>query len=324
MKLLTFRSGSEEPRVGLLLDGDWILDLHLVARILNDGTSEFFGSMMNFINSGEQAKLAATRIATAFRKGGTVPFDAMRREAKVVKPTAECKIMAPVHKPGKVIHTTGNFAEHQKEVANSGFSGNLVHPWVSFLKRSDAVIGTDEGVVYPRVTKQLDYEIEVAAIIGERCKYVSRGDALNYVVGYTIFNDISARDIQMEEHSHGQVNVGKNLDTFAPMGPYLVTRDDIPDPQDLDMELRVNGEIRQKGSTKSMRVTIAELIEHYSCMTLNPGDIITTGTISGSGYFRKDRERYLLKVGDVIEAQVDKIGILRNYIIEDKGLAVAP
>lgn len=316
MKLVSFVNQRNEERLGVLLfDENSLVDLLELSRNREPTESVIFGNMTEFLASGDKGFTIAKSLISNVDARDSQDAD---EKSWMVK-RESCKILAPVPRPGKIIHTTGNFVEHQKEISSVGYSGDLVHPWVSFLKRHDAVIGTDEGVMYPKITHQLDYEIEVATIIGRRCKYVSKQEALNYVAGYTIFNDISARDIQMEEHKHGAVNMGKNLDTFAPMGPCMVTTDDISDPQDLDMELRVNNTVRQKGSTKSMRITIAELVAHYSSFTLNPGDIITTGTISGSGYFRKDNEKYLLQIGDKIEAEVSKVGILRNQIVADSG-----
>lgn len=215
--MVTF-STSGTPRVGVMLDEDKIGDLYLLSEWLSHSRLNVFSSMLDFISSGGDGLQRARDLVDRLQKGGNA-------YSKAIHDANMCKILAPIPRPGKIIHTTGNFVEHQKELTNVGYSGDLVHPWVSFLKRPDAVIGTNEGIIYPKVTKLLDYEIEVATIIGRRCKYVSKEDALNYVAGFTIFNDVSARDIQMEEHKHGQVNVGKNLDTFAPMGPCMTTRD---------------------------------------------------------------------------------------------------
>lgn len=189
---------------------------------------------------------------------------------------------------------------------------------ISFLKAPTSLIGHRAPILYPRKVKLLDYEVELAAVIGKRCRDVSKGDALDYVAGFSVFNDISARDIQFAEMKRGFCNLGKNFDTFAPMGPLLVTPDQAGDPDDLEMELRVNGQTRQSASTKRMVFKIRELIEWFSSMTLEPADIITSGTPSGVAIYRKpEKEPYLLKTGDVIEAKIANLGRLQNTVISE-------
>jgi 2-keto-4-pentenoate hydratase/2-oxohepta-3-ene-1,7-dioic acid hydratase in catechol pathway len=130
-----------------------------------------------------------------------------------------------------------------------------------------------------------------------------------------VFNDMTARDIQRVEMKNGLLNFGKNLDTFAPMGPYLVTKDEINNPHNLKMELRVNGEVRQSGNTNRLSVTLQEIIEHYSWVMLEPGDIITTGTISGVAAFRENPEKYYLKPGDIVESEIESLGVMRNPVV---------
>ena len=174
-------------------------------------------------------------------------------------------------------------------------------------------------ILYPPRVKLLDYEVELAAVIGQRCKDVSKEDALDYVAGFSVFDDISARDIQFAEMKRGFCNLGKNFATFAPMGPYLVTPDQAGEPDNMKMELRVNGSTRQLSSTKMMVFKIRELIEFFSSMTLEPGDVITSGTPSGVAIYRKpDKEPYLLRPGDVIESEIESLGRLKNTVVEDK------
>jgi 2-keto-4-pentenoate hydratase/2-oxohepta-3-ene-1,7-dioic acid hydratase in catechol pathway len=205
----------------------------------------------------------------------------------------------------------GNFSDHLAE----GKSSLPPFP-ISFLKSPTSLVGHRSDVVYPSKVKLLDYEVELATVIGKKCKDVSREDALQYVAGFSVFNDISARDIQFAEMKRGFCNLGKNFDTFGPMGPCLVTPDQAGNPDNLGMELRVNGQVRQLSSTKNMVFKVRELVEFFSSMTLDRGDIITSGTPSGVAIYRKpDNEPYLLKPGDAIEAKVENLGRLQNTIV---------
>jgi len=223
-------------------------------------------------------------------------------------------VLPPVRRPGKIICMGGNFSDHLNEGASS------LPPFpISFLKAPSALTGHLAPIFYPPKVKLLDYEVELAAVIGQRCKDVSKEDALDYVAGFSVFDDISARDIQFAEMKRGFCNLGKNFATFAPMGPYLVTPDQAGEPDNMKMELRVNGSTRQLSSTKMMVFKIRELIEFFSSMTLEPGDVITSGTPSGVAIYRKpDKEPYLLRPGDVIESEIESLGRLKNTVVEDK------
>jgi 2-keto-4-pentenoate hydratase/2-oxohepta-3-ene-1,7-dioic acid hydratase in catechol pathway len=225
--------------------------------------------------------------------------------------------MAPVPRPSKIIHTAGNFREHAKEGSKSGWEFPMPH-WISFLKSPTAIVGHESQVIRPRYTKMLDHEIELAIVIGKKSKLLTEKNAWDAIAGFTIFNDITARDIQREEMKSGLLNFGKNLDTFALFGPCLVPKEDIGDVNNLKIECRVNGEPRQVSNTSRLSVKIPEIVAHYSWVTLYPGDIITTGTVSGVAAFRKNPAKYFLKPGDVIESEIENIGVLRNYVVEDR------
>jgi 2-keto-4-pentenoate hydratase/2-oxohepta-3-ene-1,7-dioic acid hydratase in catechol pathway len=227
------------------------------------------------------------------------------------------KIEAPIPRPGKIIHTAGNFREHANEGKESGWEFPMPH-WISFLKSPSSVVGHGAEVVHPKYTKMLDHEIELAIIIGRRAKYVKKENAMDIVAGYTIFNDITARDIQREEMKSGLLNFGKNMDTFGLFGPCFVPKEDIGDVHNLKIECRVNGDPRQVSNTNRLSVKIPEIVEHYSWVTLEPGDIITTGTVSGVAAFRKEPEKYYLKPGDIIESEIENIGILRNRVVAEE------
>ena len=227
---------------------------------------------------------------------------------------AEVRLRAPIV-PKKFFHTAGNFREHHEESTRVNWS-HPVLPWIVFFQNLDAIIGPDEPIIYPEaMTNELDYELELAVIIGKSGKFFGPEEAADYIAGYIVFNDITARDIQREEMKAGVFCLSKSIDTFSPIGPWIVTADEIPDPQKLDMELRVNGESRQVSNTDRMSVTIPEIISHYSAMGFNPGDIISTGTVSGVAGFSDDAASLYLRPGDVVEAEIEGVGVLRNPVI---------
>jgi acylpyruvate hydrolase len=233
----------------------------------------------------------------------------------------ELRLLPAVPRPGKIIHTAVNFRSHKAEVAtqfkseewrkqNWGAS-HYEHP-TGFLQAPSSTVGTDAEVIIPRFTKQLDYELEIATIIGRRAKNVTEEQALDYVAGFCIFNDVSARDIQAREHANKVILLGKSFDTSCPLGPWLTTRDEIADPQNLKMQLRLNGELRQDANTNQMIYGIRELVSWWSNMTLEPGDVITSG--SPSGVIAGRDPPIWLKPGDRIEATIDGLGTLVNVI----------
>ncbi|MFN2628789.1 MAG: fumarylacetoacetate hydrolase family protein [Gaiellaceae bacterium] len=217
--------------------------------------------------------------------------------------------------PKKFFHTAGNFREHEEESKTVDWSHEIA-PWIVFFQNVDAIIGPDDPVVYPEhLTEELDYELELAVVIRKAGKWFSPEEAAGYIGGYVIFNDITARDIQRREMRSGVFSFCKAIDTFCPLGPWIVTPDEIPDPHDLRMELRVNGAVRQTSHSGKMSVTIPEIISHYSALGFSAGDILSTGTVAGVAGFSEDAASLYLKPGDVIEAQIERIGVLRNPVI---------
>ena len=230
------------------------------------------------------------------------------------KPLADVRLRAPIV-PRKFFHTAGNFREHHEESKNVNWS-HPVLPWIVFFQNVDAIIGPDDPIVYPEpLTNELDYELELAVVIGKKGKFFSPEEAEEYIAGYVIFNDITARDIQREEMKSGVFCLSKSIDTFCPLGPWIVTPDELGDPADLNMSLRVNGQSRQESHTGRMSVTVPEILSHYSPMGYNPGDIVSTGTVSGVAGFSDDPFANYLRPGDVVEAEIEKIGVLRNPVI---------
>ncbi len=227
---------------------------------------------------------------------------------------AEAQLRAPII-PKKFIHTAGNFREHEEESKQVGWTHKIA-PWIVFFQNVDAIVGPDEPVVYPEhLTEELDYELELAIVIAKDGKHFGPEEAMEYVGGYVIFNDITARDIQRREMESGVFSFCKAIDTFCPLGPWIVTPDEVPDPHDLEMELRVNGKPRQVSHSGNMSVTIPEIISHYSPLGYSAGDVLSTGTVSGVAGFSPDAEELYLRPGDVVECEIEHVGILRNPVV---------
>jgi 2-keto-4-pentenoate hydratase/2-oxohepta-3-ene-1,7-dioic acid hydratase in catechol pathway len=210
---------------------------------------------------------------------------------------------------GKFICIGLNYSDHAAE------TGATVPPEpIIFMKASSAIVGPNDNVVIPRGSQKTDWEVELGVVIGKTAKYVTEAEALDYVAGYCTTHDVSERAFQTERH--GQWTKGKSCDTFGPIGPWLVTKDEVPDPQNLPMWLKVNGETMQNGSTKTMVYGVAFLVSYLSqFMSLRPGDIISTGTPPGVGMGLKP-PRYL-KAGDVVELGIEGLGTQKQTFIAD-------
>jgi 2-keto-4-pentenoate hydratase/2-oxohepta-3-ene-1,7-dioic acid hydratase in catechol pathway len=227
---------------------------------------------------------------------------------------ADVRLCAPLV-PKKFFHTSGNFREHEEESKTVGWSHEIA-PWIVFFQNVDAIIGPDEPIIYPaHLTDELDHELELAVVIGKAGRHFDAREAESYIAGYTIFNDITARDIQRREMRSGVFSFCKAIDSFCPLGPWIVTPDEVGDAHELTMRLRVNGELRQESHSGNMSVTIPEIIAHYSPLGYSPGDIISTGTVSGVAGFRENAADLYLKPGDVVECEIERIGTLSNPVI---------
>jgi 2,4-diketo-3-deoxy-L-fuconate hydrolase len=281
MKLVTFRHGNE-LRVGAL-DGVDIVDL------TEPGIAD---SMLAFIGLGE-AGLERARDAIA--SGG-------RR-----LPLAGTKLSAPITRPGKVLCSGINYKGHAAENPNAKMPDE---PFF-FAKLPTTIIGPDDPIPYPPATRQLDYEVEFAVVIGRRLRRSSEAEIMQAVFGYTLLHDVSARDVQMKDN---QITLGKNFDGFGPLGPCIVTADAIPEPGRVALRTRLNGKVMQDGSTADWLFPLPRLLSFLSqVMTLEPGDVVSTGTPAGVGLFRKPQ--VFMQPGDIVEIEADGIGILRNRIV---------
>jgi 2-keto-4-pentenoate hydratase/2-oxohepta-3-ene-1,7-dioic acid hydratase in catechol pathway len=227
---------------------------------------------------------------------------------------ADVRLQAPIA-PKKFLHTAGNFREHEEESKRVGWSHRIA-PWIFFFQNVDAIVGPDEPIVYPEhLTEELDYELELAVVIGKAGAWFGPEEAEEHIGGYVVFNDITARDIQRREMESGVFSFCKAIDTFCPLGPWIVTPDEVGDPHDLAMELRVNDEPRQRSHSGNMSVTIPEILAHYSGVGYSAGDVVSTGTVSGVAGFSENAAQLYLRPGDVIEAEIEKIGVLRNPVV---------
>ncbi len=246
---------------------------------------------------------------------GRVPSERFREDADrvPVTPREQIDFLAPIPRPRKNLVCLGkNYAAHARELSSAKVGVDRLprHPLV-FTKAPTTVNGPYATIPFdPAVSREIDWEVELGVVIGREGKNISRETALAHVFGYTVLNDISARDIQ---YRHKQFFLGKSLDGACPMGPWIVTADEIPDPQNLDLRCWVNGELKQEGNTSEQLFSVAETISILSRgHTLEPGDIIATGTPSGVGFARKPPE--FLRPGDAVECEIEGIGRLRNVV----------
>jgi 2-keto-4-pentenoate hydratase/2-oxohepta-3-ene-1,7-dioic acid hydratase in catechol pathway len=282
MKLARFTLDGE-PRLGVV-EGSGIIDL--------SSAGLFFRSIQEIIEAGPGA---LSRIAEA-TKGRTADH-ALK----------DIRLLAPLTKPGKFLAIGMNYKKHAEESAELGVDVPKHQVW---FNKQTTCVNDPYGVVEKSVTEKLDYEVELGVVIGKTAKSVKAPDALGYVFGYLVVNDVSARDWQFHSQT---MTMGKSFDTHGPIGPWIVTADEIPDPQTLDLKCFVNGELRQSSNTSQMIHSVVAQIEYLStAFTLEPGDIITTGTPEGVGVAMKPPS--FLKPGDVVRCEVEKVGVIENRI----------
>ena len=289
MKLITFTHNGK-TRIGALSgkQGETVVDLSVAVPSLPQ-------NLKSFLAGGASALAKAQAAAANPPAGSTLKL-------------ADVKLQAPIPNPGKIICIGLNYRDHAAE------SNSPLPPYpIVFAKYANTVLAPGEAIVLPKNSQQIDYEAEFGVVIGKRARHVSEADALNYVGGYLPFHDVSARDYQMRT---SQWSMGKTFDTFAPFGPALTTADEIADPQTLDIQLSINGEVLQKSNTSNLIFTVQQLIADLtSVMTLEPGDIIATGTPGGVGSARKPQR--WLKAGDVVRIEIAKLGVLENPVVDE-------
>jgi acylpyruvate hydrolase len=308
MKLVSYRY-EDEVRGGCVV-GDEVIDLNRAYQLLlqETGKTRVVERALALVPADNVALLEGGEESLALAKEA-VDFVLANREKlpvdRVIFNRSAVKLEAPVLKPSKILCVGHNYREHILEMGRE-----IPKVPVIFAKFNNTIIGPEDDIPLHPVTNQLDYEAEFAFVIGKKARYVSEEEGLDYVAGYTIANDVSARDLQMRTLQWLQ---GKTLDGSCPMGPWLVTKEDIPDPHQLEISLKVNGEERQRSNTKNLVFNVNRLVSFLSeILTLEPGDVILTGTPGGVGVARDPK--VFLQDGDVVTIEVDQIGTLENRV----------
>ncbi len=303
MKLAQFKTKDSKQRLGLAV-GDFVCDVAELARVLaGAGTAPASwlleaGDMLDVIGRGE----SALGEISALLNGG----QARHAGGQVVGYSIDEIEFLPAVRPSKILAIGRNYVDHAIEGGAEPPSTPLL-----FNKLPNSLSAHNAPIALSNISQKVDYEAELAVVIGSRARQVSEANALEHVFGYTLINDVSARDLQFGD---GQWTRGKGLDTFAPLGPFITTRDEIADVQALKIEGRLNGEVMQSSNTAKMIFKIGYLISYLSQgITLEPGDVIATGTPEGVGVFRDPP--VLLKAGDVYEVEIEGLGTLRNPVI---------
>lgn len=305
MRLVTFEVDGAQ-RLGAVV-GQRVIDLPAAAAALGaegrgPGVAALPTEMLGLLRAGDEGMEAAREVLGAVGDGAA-------GEGRYAYALAAVRLRAPLATPGKILCIGQNYRDHVLEQ-----NATMPEKPIIFAKFSTCVIGPADDVIYPTTTGELDYEAELVVVIGRGGKHIAREQAYDHVAGYMAGQDVTARDLQRGD---GQWVRGKAQDTTAPLGPYLVTRDEVPDPQALDIKLWVNGEMRQDSNTRNLIFDVPYLIEFISQgITLTPGDIIYTGTPPGVGAFRKPRPLFL-QVGDEMTVEIAKLGRLTNRIVAD-------
>jgi len=294
LRLVRYRHSGVES-YGLLID-DEIISLPTLEGALK---TPLPSTIEEFIGLGEEGMRTVEQLM----------LDSTKTEKrKVTIKIGDATFLAPVSSPPKIICLGLNYRDHAEE---SG--ADIPDEPIIFMKPRTAIIGSDEPIIRPSFVKELDYEAELAIIIGKKGRNIPVWEAKKYIFGYTAFNDVSAREIQFKDR---QWTRGKSFDTFAPMGPCITTADQIGNPSNLNIRTRVNGELRQNSSTNNMVFNVYEVIHHISrVITLEPSDIIATGTPAGVAVFMKPEPKFL-SPGDLVEVEIENIGTLRNKVAE--------
>jgi len=310
MKLASFSTTAiPKVRIGIVQDNE-IIDVDLAARALNIIPHEQMLDLLDHYGQGMRELNAILDKVRGRHFSEVKTFT----EIGAVHNLSDIQLAAPIPRPRKNIMCLGwNYADHAKETALIRGRDTKAPEYPVIFTKAPTTINSPYGniIIDPRVSVEIDWEVELAVIIGNGGKNISEEDAMSHVFGYTALNDVTARDLQSR---HKQFFKGKSLDGYCPMGPWIVTADEIEDPQQLEVRLRVNGITKQEGNTSMMVFSIRTIIAVLSQgMTLEPGDIIATGTPSGVGFTRNPPE--FLKAGDVMETEVEGIGKLRNLVV---------
>ena len=302
MKLLMFREGNER-RMGVIREGssDEVVDVSKLAK--GNGSSGSPADILALIESGEDGLKRLRELVSSSSGSG---------DKSVVRKLKDLTLLSPLDPPrGNMLAIGRNYEKHAAESARAW--NEQVKPPTVFTKAQTSITGPYDDIrIDPSISDKIDWEVELGVVVGKRGANIKAADAMSHVFGYTVVNDISARDIQ--NGWGGQFFKGKSLDASSPVGPWVVTADEIPDVQNLRVSLRVNGQIKQEGNTRDMINSVQQLIVWLSVgMTLLPGNLIATGTPDGVGFARTPPE--FLKAGDILETEVENVGLLRNKMV---------
>ena len=323
MKLATYASKGQQHVGAVVADDTIVIDLaaadKALARREKRPAHPFFTDMLSLLDAGTKGLSAAKKtVAAATEKLG----DAPKPDGKTTHALSRVRLKAPMPNPRKIFCLAGNYQDHIEEGGGKMAVQDKETPRVFMKPPTSTVISPGDSILIPPIARSIDWEGELAVVMGRKAKGVKTKDALKYVAGYTVMNDVSERDLLIKKRTENRPQDGwfdwlngKWLDTFAPQGPWIVTRDDIPDPQVLDISTYINGERKQHNNTGQMLYKVAQVIEYISAIiTLEPGDLISTGTISGVG----STTGTFLKPGDKVEIEISQIGVLRNKVAASK------
>lgn len=310
MKIFSFKTMDGVPRIGTFWYDNKVIDIQAAGAKLHKPKFEQVREMKDLIDLGEKGLKDLQKFITELKELSEKDKEVFQEIANnSFYPLAEIRFLAPLRNPQKIICLGRNFAEHAKEGGKEPPKNPMI--WGKF---NSAIIAHQENIILPKISEKVDVEIELVAVLSKKGKHISEEEALNHVFGYTIGNDVSARDYQ---YTDKQFTRSKTMDTFAPLGPWIVTRDELSDPQNLEMELTVNDQTWQKSNTKNMIFTVAYIISYLSkSFTFEAGDLIFTGTPSGVGHYQKPPS--YLKEGDVVKLTIENIGTLENPVIKEK------
>jgi 2-keto-4-pentenoate hydratase/2-oxohepta-3-ene-1,7-dioic acid hydratase in catechol pathway len=314
MKLVTFSNGLQR-RVGALTDSS-VVDLKLACEeIFGHGAALIFSDMRSFLSSGDSGLKLAKDLLDNVQASGDAARDARSGGlgSSVITLGDGARLRAPISDPQKILCPAVNYMSHSAETKVTPPK----QPYF-FGKFANTIIGPDDPILIPKISDKVDYEVELAAVIGKRGKNIPKDKAYEHIVGYTVLNDVSFRDLQGWPQTASVLGQnwfkGKGLDSACPIGPCIVTKDDLSSPYPLKIMLRVNGKTRQDSNTEMQIFKLPDLVSYVSQdTTLEAGDIISTGTPAGVGMATGD----FLKSGDIVEAEIEKIGILRNPVLSE-------
>jgi acylpyruvate hydrolase len=306
MKIVRFSQNGQNPRLGCFLGAERVMDLAAsgaaflasqgVVRATSIADALFPQSTRGFLEGGSASQEALVRVIEGARSGSFQP---------VTAPLSEVRLHAPINDPGKFICIGLNYQDHAAETGNPAPKAPPIFP-----KWNTALLDPGEPVLRPRGETHFDWEVELGVVIGRTARHVSREQALEYVYGYTIINDVSARDLQFVTTQWGAGKIG---DTLAPIGPYIADRAEVPDPHVLDLRTWVNGTLMQDGNTRNFIFDVRYIVSYLSgILTLHPGDLIATGTPAGVGFSRKPP--VVLQPGDTVRLEITGLGALENPI----------